>query len=102
MQAENRDPETPTWRRSSRSSGDTRIEVALVDGQYLVRDGRHPEQQPLAFTPDVFAATLEAPVAEATAAAPAHSAAAAAARAPGEVAAPAGLAGASASHMIAR
>ena len=42
--------ESPTWRRSSRCTGGTCVEVAKVDGQYLVRDGKNPERPAHAFT----------------------------------------------------
>ena len=40
----------PQWRRSSRCSGSTCIEVAMVDGQYLIRDSKNPDLPAHAFT----------------------------------------------------
>ncbi|MEV4345991.1 DUF397 domain-containing protein [Actinoplanes sp. NPDC049596] len=48
--------ESPRWRRSSRCSGGTCVEVAVVEGQYLVRDGKNPEQRHLSFTHDEWVA----------------------------------------------
>lgn len=42
--------ESPQWRRSSRCSGGTCVEVAKVGGQYLIRDGKKPELGAHAFT----------------------------------------------------
>jgi hypothetical protein len=42
--------ETPKWHRSSRCSGGTCVEVAKVDGQYLIRDSKNPGQLSLKFT----------------------------------------------------
>ncbi len=38
------------WRKSSRCGTSTCIEVANVDGQYLIRDSKNPEQPALAFS----------------------------------------------------
>ena len=53
----------PAWRKSTRCSQGTCVEVAKVDGEYLIRDSKHPEQAPLRFTEDelaVFAAAFTA------------------------------------------
>jgi hypothetical protein len=42
--------ESPQWRRSSRCTGGTCVEVAMVDGQYLIRDGKNPEVAAHMFT----------------------------------------------------
>ncbi len=43
---------TPQWRRSSTCSGGTCVEVARVDGQYLIRDSKNPDLAAHSFTPD--------------------------------------------------
>jgi len=53
----------PTWRRSTLCSQGNCVEVAKVDGDYLIRDSKHPEQAPLRFTEDeltAFAAAFTA------------------------------------------
>jgi hypothetical protein len=53
--------EQPAWRKSSRCGTSTCVEVARVDGEYLIRDSKNPEQQPLRFTEEevaVFAAAF--------------------------------------------
>jgi hypothetical protein len=55
--------EQPAWRKSSRCGNTTCVEVAMVDGGYLIRDSKNPEQAPLLFTEDelaVFAAAFTA------------------------------------------
>ncbi|WP_127500091.1 DUF397 domain-containing protein [Actinoplanes solisilvae] len=42
--------DAPKWRKSSRCSSGTCVEVAKVDGQYLVRDSKNPELPAHAFT----------------------------------------------------
>jgi Domain of unknown function (DUF397) len=46
----------PKWRRSSRCSGGQCIEVAKVADQYLIRDSKRPELQPLSFTEEEWIA----------------------------------------------
>ncbi|WP_250029151.1 DUF397 domain-containing protein [Paractinoplanes maris] len=48
--------ETVQWRKSSRCSGSTCIEVAVVDGHYLIRDSKNPDLPPHSFTGDEWAA----------------------------------------------
>jgi hypothetical protein len=51
------------WRKSSRSNGNggnNCVEVAFVDGGVGVRDSRDPTGPALLFTPDQWAAFLEA------------------------------------------
>jgi len=53
----------PTWRKSAQCASGNCVEVAKIDGDYLIRDSRHPEQAPLRFTEDeltVFAAAFTA------------------------------------------
>jgi len=55
--------ERPAWRRSSKCSNGTCVEIAVVQGGYLVRDGKNPDQEPLRFTEEeltVFAAAFAA------------------------------------------
>jgi len=37
-----------TWQRSSRCASNTCVEVAPVEGGVLIRDSKHPDQEPLA------------------------------------------------------
>jgi hypothetical protein len=46
----------PKWQRSSRCSGGQCVEVAKVADQYLIRDSKRPELQPLSFTEDEWIA----------------------------------------------
>jgi hypothetical protein len=46
----------PAWRRSTQCSNGTCVEVAKIDGEYLIRDSKHPEQAPLRFTEDELTA----------------------------------------------
>lgn len=46
----------PAWRRSTRCANTNCVEVAVVDGEYLIRDSKHPEQTPLRFTEDELSA----------------------------------------------
>ncbi|MEU4558548.1 DUF397 domain-containing protein [Actinoplanes sp. NPDC023936] len=39
----------PAWRKSSRCGTSTCIEVAKVDGHYLIRDSKNPDVAPLQF-----------------------------------------------------
>jgi predicted secreted Zn-dependent protease len=41
---------SPEWRRSTKCSGGTCVEVAKVDNQYLIRDSKNPEMAAHAFT----------------------------------------------------
>lgn len=41
---------TMPWRRASRCGNTTCVEVARVGNQFLVRDSKSPEQNPLQFT----------------------------------------------------
>jgi hypothetical protein len=55
--------EQPAWRRSSKCQNSTCVEVAAVDGGYLLRDSKRPEQQPMFFTAEelsVFATAFVA------------------------------------------
>jgi hypothetical protein len=47
------------WHKSSRCGSSTCVEVAKVDGEYLVRDSKNPEHTPLTFTPAEWAAFVE-------------------------------------------
>jgi hypothetical protein len=42
--------EQPVWRRSSRCSGGTCVEIARVGDDCLIRDSKHPEVLPLRFS----------------------------------------------------
>ncbi|MBU2667647.1 DUF397 domain-containing protein [Actinoplanes bogorensis] len=48
--------ESPKWRRSSRCSGGTCIEVAKVGGTYLIRDSKNPQLPAHSFTEDEWVA----------------------------------------------
>jgi predicted secreted Zn-dependent protease len=48
--------EPPKWRKSSRCSNGTCVEVARVNDQYLIRDSKQPEAAPLTFTADEWTA----------------------------------------------
>lgn len=55
--------EQPAWRRSSGCNNGTCVEVAAVDGEFLIRDSKNPGQEPLRFTEEelaVFAAAFTA------------------------------------------
>ncbi|MEU8607312.1 DUF397 domain-containing protein [Actinoplanes sp. NPDC048791] len=55
--------EQPAWRRSGKCSAGNCVEIAAVDGGYLVRDSKRREQQPMFFTEEelsVFAAAFVA------------------------------------------
>lgn len=47
------------WQRSTRCSGGQCVEVAKVDGQYLIRDSKRPDVEPLSFTPDEWTAFVQ-------------------------------------------
>ena len=42
--------ESPQWRKSSRCSHGTCVEVAKVDDQYLIRDSKNPHLEAHSFT----------------------------------------------------
>lgn len=44
----------PIWRKSSRCSGGSCLEVAKTSGGYLIRDSKHPDQPPISLTDDQF------------------------------------------------
>jgi Domain of unknown function (DUF397) len=48
--------EQPAWRSSGKCSAGNCVEIAAVDGGYLVRDSKHPEQQPMFFTAEELSA----------------------------------------------
>jgi hypothetical protein len=45
-----RDNQKIDWRKSTRCNSNACVEVAKVDGQYLVRDSKNPETTALSFT----------------------------------------------------
>jgi uncharacterized protein DUF397 len=49
----------PIFRKSSRCSGGSCVEVARDGDQYLIRDSKRPEVAPLAFTKDEWVAFVE-------------------------------------------
>jgi hypothetical protein len=49
----------PEWRRSSRCSGGTCIEVAKVADTYLIRDSKNPDLAPHSFTEDEWFAFVQ-------------------------------------------
>lgn len=51
--------ESQLWRRSSRCSTSTCVEVARDGADYLVRDSKNPGQAALRFTPAEWAAFVE-------------------------------------------
>jgi len=50
----------PAWRRSSKCSNGTCVEVAKVDDVYLLRDSKSPGGKPLRFSADEWAIFKEA------------------------------------------
>jgi hypothetical protein len=42
--------EHPVWRRSRECANGNCVEIAVVRGEYLIRDSKNPEQEPLRFT----------------------------------------------------
>jgi Domain of unknown function (DUF397) len=48
-----------TWRRTSFCGGGECVEVAQQDQTILVRDSKHPGQEPLRYTRDEFRAFAE-------------------------------------------
>jgi Domain of unknown function (DUF397) len=51
--------DSPRWQRSKSCSGGQCVEVAKVGGQYLIRDSKRPEVEPLSFTPDEWTAFVQ-------------------------------------------
>ncbi|GAA3956249.1 DUF397 domain-containing protein [Actinoplanes auranticolor] len=51
--------EHPAWRKGSKCANGTCVEIAAVDGGYLVRDSKRPEQQPMFFTGEELSAFAE-------------------------------------------
>ena len=51
--------EPSNWQRSSRCSGGNCVEVAKTAGQYLIRDSKRPDLQPLSFSADEWAAFVQ-------------------------------------------
>jgi hypothetical protein len=51
---------TPQWRRSSYCADATCVEVAELDGDFLMRDSKNPEQQFLQFSQDAWRQFVEA------------------------------------------
>ena len=49
----------PAWRRSSRCESHTCIEIAALPGLAIVRDGKEPDGEVLAFAAPAWAAFLE-------------------------------------------
>jgi hypothetical protein len=47
------------WRKSSRCGSATCVEVAKVDGRFLVRDSKNPDGAVLSFTEEEWAAFVE-------------------------------------------
>jgi hypothetical protein len=47
------------WRKSSRCASNACVEVAKVDGEYLVRDSKNPQMAALSFTEAEWAAFTE-------------------------------------------
>jgi hypothetical protein len=47
------------WHKSSRCGSGACVEVAKVDDEYLVRDSKNPESEPLTFTPAEWSAFVE-------------------------------------------
>ncbi|MFI6077529.1 DUF397 domain-containing protein [Actinoplanes sp. NPDC051343] len=47
------------WRKSTRCGSNACVEVAKVDGQYLVRDSKNPQVSALAFTEAEWVAFTE-------------------------------------------
>ncbi|MCM4079399.1 MULTISPECIES: DUF397 domain-containing protein [Paractinoplanes] len=51
-----REVESPQWRKSSFCASGNCVEVAKVDGQYLLRDSKNPDVPAHAFTGDEWTA----------------------------------------------
>ena len=50
----------PTWHRSTRCGSSTCIEVARIGNQYLIRDSKDPDAEPLSFTAEEWTAFVHA------------------------------------------
>jgi hypothetical protein len=48
----------PAWRKSSRCGNATCVEVAKVEGQYLIRDSKNPSADALSFTEEEWNAFI--------------------------------------------
>lgn len=57
------DNEQISWRKSTRCGSNACVEVAKVDGQYLVRDSKNPQVAALTFTESEWVAFTEGVVA---------------------------------------
>jgi hypothetical protein len=51
--------DSPKWQRSKSCSGGQCVEVAKVADQYLIRDSKRPEIEPLSFTSDEWVAFVQ-------------------------------------------
>jgi hypothetical protein len=51
--------DSPNWRKSSRCSGGQCVEVAKVGDEYLIRDSKRPDVQPLTFTQSEWSAFVQ-------------------------------------------
>jgi hypothetical protein len=51
--------DSPRWQRSKSCSGGQCVEVAKFDGQYLIRDSKRPDVEPLSFPPDEWTAFVQ-------------------------------------------
>lgn len=49
----------PRWQRSTKCASGQCIEVAKVAGQYLIRDSKRPQAEPLSFTEDEWNAFVQ-------------------------------------------
>jgi hypothetical protein len=49
----------PQWRKSTKCTSGTCVEVARVGDQYLIRDSKRPEATPLSFTEDEWTAFVQ-------------------------------------------
>jgi hypothetical protein len=49
----------PNWVKSSRCAAGNCVEVAKVADQYLIRDSKRPEMNPLSFTEEEWAAFVK-------------------------------------------
>ena len=48
-----------TWRKSTRCGSNSCVEVAKVDGEYLIRDSKNPQTAALSFTEEEWTAFTE-------------------------------------------
>ena len=46
----------PAWRKSSRCANATCVEVAQVNGEYLIRDSKNPDAATLSFSAEEWVA----------------------------------------------